>query len=346
MLELVRPDYVEVMDNFSSAGVFFFAVFCLNYLLVESVYVCMGFGLYINSRVEVEGWDLELLFQRFASGTAAESGDTTKPAQGIVAPLLCLALCCLVPAAGHAQDAAGGKTRQVAEPSAEAQAAIPSEALFPLAELEEILASRDFGGKRETWGIRFKSNENEGQPLPDWDMASWVEKIKLISAQILRVLVIIVIVVVVALGFAAHYLYRRRGALIALRKSRGYGVSSHEGEAPTELLARARAFYAEGLYRDAWAACFSATCAAWVGRGVNFPPDATEYECLALVRVSGASETVDFTDLVRTWIGFAYGGIAPQTGAFEKASAFCESLIGNYSAVLNKIKELTTENAE
>jgi hypothetical protein len=298
----------------------------------------MGFGLYINSRVEVEGWDLELLFQRFASGTVAESGDTTKPSQGIVAPILCLALCCLVPAAGYAQDAAGGETRQVVEPIVEVQAAPLSatgepmaEALFPLAELEEILASRDFGGKRETWGIRFKSNENEGQPIPDWDVASWVEKIKLISAQILRILVIIVIVV--ALGFAAHYLYRRRGALIALRKNRGYGVSAHAGEAPAMLLARARAFYAEGLYRDAWAVCFSATCAAWSGRGVNFPLDATEYECLALVRVSGASETVDFTDLVRTWIGFAYGGIAPQTGAFEKASAFCESLIGNYSVV-------------
>jgi hypothetical protein len=232
----------------------------------------------------------------------------------IVAPLLCLALCCLVPAAGHAQDT-----------PLPAQVAIPSEALFPLAELEEILASPDFGGKRETWGIRFKSKEDEGQAIPDWDVASWVEKIKLISAQILRVLVILVIVA--ALGFAVHYLYRHRGTLIALRKNRGYSVSAYEGEAPAMLLARARAFYAEGLYRDAWAACFSATCAAWVGRGVNFPPDATEYECLALVRVSGAAETVDFTDLVRTWIDFAYGGIAPQTGAFEKASAFCQSLI-------------------
>jgi hypothetical protein len=36
----------------------------LNYLLVESLYVCMGFGLYVNSRMEREGWDLQLLFQR------------------------------------------------------------------------------------------------------------------------------------------------------------------------------------------------------------------------------------------------------------------------------------------
>jgi hypothetical protein len=27
----------------------------------------MGFGLYLNSRVEVEGWDIELLFRDFAA---------------------------------------------------------------------------------------------------------------------------------------------------------------------------------------------------------------------------------------------------------------------------------------
>jgi hypothetical protein len=30
MLELIRPDYVGVMDNFSSANVFFFAAFCVG----------------------------------------------------------------------------------------------------------------------------------------------------------------------------------------------------------------------------------------------------------------------------------------------------------------------------
>ena len=53
-------------DSPETIEIFIFAAFCFNFILVESLYVCMGFGLYINSRVEVEGWDLQLLFQKFA----------------------------------------------------------------------------------------------------------------------------------------------------------------------------------------------------------------------------------------------------------------------------------------
>jgi len=56
-------------DNLETVEVFIFAAFCFNYILVGSLYVCMGFGLYINSRVEVEGWDLQLLFQKFAGSS-------------------------------------------------------------------------------------------------------------------------------------------------------------------------------------------------------------------------------------------------------------------------------------
>jgi len=54
------PETIEIL---------IFAAFCFNYILAGSLYVCMGFGLYINSRVEVEGWDLQLLFQKFAGSS-------------------------------------------------------------------------------------------------------------------------------------------------------------------------------------------------------------------------------------------------------------------------------------
>ncbi|MDR0399525.1 MAG: glucose-6-phosphate dehydrogenase assembly protein OpcA [Treponema sp.] len=51
---------------FAGKGLYCYAGWCVNTLVVESMYVCMGFGLYLNSRVEVEGWDIELLFRGFA----------------------------------------------------------------------------------------------------------------------------------------------------------------------------------------------------------------------------------------------------------------------------------------
>jgi hypothetical protein len=54
-------------DFFAGKGLYYYTGWCVNFLVVESIYVCMGFGLYLNSRVEVEGWDLELLFRKFAA---------------------------------------------------------------------------------------------------------------------------------------------------------------------------------------------------------------------------------------------------------------------------------------
>jgi hypothetical protein len=54
-------------DFFMWKGLYYYTGWCVNFLVVESVYVCMGFGLYLNSRVEVEGWDIELLFRNFAA---------------------------------------------------------------------------------------------------------------------------------------------------------------------------------------------------------------------------------------------------------------------------------------
>jgi len=66
-IQLFSPEvFSYIGDNQATVEVIAFITFCFNYILVESLYVCMGFGLYINSRVELEGWDLQLLFGKFA----------------------------------------------------------------------------------------------------------------------------------------------------------------------------------------------------------------------------------------------------------------------------------------
>jgi hypothetical protein len=57
----------SIGDFFMGKGLYYYTGWCVNFLVVESAYVCMGFGLYLNSRVEVEGWDLELLFRGLAA---------------------------------------------------------------------------------------------------------------------------------------------------------------------------------------------------------------------------------------------------------------------------------------
>ena len=67
ILEIFFPHIPWVMRiNSLNFLLFVYIAYCFNYILVGSLYVCMGFGIYINSRTTVEGWDIELLFRKFS----------------------------------------------------------------------------------------------------------------------------------------------------------------------------------------------------------------------------------------------------------------------------------------
>jgi hypothetical protein len=76
LIELIFPEFAYGFSNFfDEYEICFYVIYCLNFIITESLYVCMGFGLYINSRVEVEGWDIQLMFANFTkSGRAADKG--------------------------------------------------------------------------------------------------------------------------------------------------------------------------------------------------------------------------------------------------------------------------------
>jgi hypothetical protein len=184
--------------------------------------------------------------------------------------------------------------------------------------LEEVLLSPDFGGEKPGWGIRFKPRlRNDYEPaLPH---ISWMTGITRAFAWGLRFLLVSGIL---ALGVFLFLRFRKQSR----EKSPGLAQSFFSGgekESPELLLEKARVFHREGKIREAWACCFSAACTAFSQyQGLCFPPDATEYDCLAL-----AAGAPGFAALVTTWVGFAYGGKIPPEGAFSRALDFCCSLL-------------------
>jgi hypothetical protein len=355
MAELFRPDLLPAFwEHLADIEIFIFAAYCLNLILTESLTVCMGFGIYINSRVEVEGWDIEILFRRFAEGGAerpgpaleetpgkyAASGEKSRPVPGLL-PLLILWLApILFPLPGYADspEAAGMSGKVLSGSFEDLFEGKGGEASGEI--LEEILSSPDFGSEREGWGIRFKNRRESAEPQ-EYLSAPWMEAVKKVFAYALRFCVIL------ALGGAALFLILRR-----VKSRRGppllkNGISRNVfpslPEAPETLLSRAALFYGQGRCREAWALCLAGAVAAYGRyRGLPFPPEATEYECLALVRSApaeispadggpgeggGPAEDRGFTALVLYWVSLAYGGKAPGPGAFESSLAFCRSLL-------------------
>jgi hypothetical protein len=188
---------------------------------------------------------------------------------------------------------------------------------FPV--LEEILLSPDFGGEKQGWGIRFKP-QGQDNPEPDLIRIPWAAEITRAFAWGLRFLLVSGILV---LGGFLFFRFRRQswGKMPRAAPSR-FSLPGEEKASPESLLEKARLLYGEGKIREAWAYCFSGAAAAFAQyQGLFFPPDATEYDCLAL-----APAAPGFTALVSAWVNFAYGGKIPPEEAFARALDFCRSL--------------------
>jgi len=314
---LFFPTAVEYLREYNEiTEIIIFAAFCFNYILVETLYVCMGFGLYINSRVEVEGWDLELLFKKFARHKK-------------IVLLICLFVALPFFTYAESTSAFPDDFSVAYDPSAE-PAGRGSPPVKAIHDLREILASPDFGGEREGWAIRFKDRDYE--ELPDVDFGEGFEKIRSLFGFLLRLFVVLAI-----LGFAVFVCYwlirnRRqilRGKLFAQRSFRfAKGRQPEMSRESTELLfLKAENFFRNGNLREAWAACFSGCLGAYsLSCSIAFPADATEYDCLGLVREADSTEC-GFDEIVQNWILFAYGSRPPDKSAFEKALAHGRSLL-------------------
>jgi len=305
--ELIMEGFAASMwQSLKNTEVYFYAIYCFNYMLVEPVYVCMGFSLYINSRIKVEGWDIEIIFRDFAKKLKDKSKN--------VAVVVLFLLFFFLPL----------KTFADSEESFTAPDNVPLE------KLKAVFDSSDFGGEKDTWGIRLKK-PIEKMDFPDFD-PDIATRFGKIAALVLRFILIVVIAGLVV--FLLYYLRK-------LKWDRGGGADrpyikllhkTHE-ENPELLLEKALSFHEQGDTRLAWGYCTAAAILSWpFYRGVNFPPNATESDCASLVSstADGSScnteEAQIFGGLIKNWVYLAYAERFPPEGSFEEAVTFCKSL--------------------
>jgi hypothetical protein len=311
---LFHAEWESFGQIFNGKGLYFFTAWCVNHLVVESLYVCMGFGLYLNSRVEVEGWDLELLFRGFAG----------RRGRGAITALLLCSLALLRPAPGFGEGAEAGTGFEIALPP-ELGKDRPAE------DLERIIR-RDLGTEKKTWGIRLKQPGDSESLLDQFNLAPWVRVFQRAGALTLRAALILAFGALALAG--GIYAYRRRRAAGPSRREAPSAVPQDTPPAlaePGGLVEEAGRLYRRALPREAWALCYAAALEALSRyRNFRFPPGATEYRCLALVRGRREERQTarDFAKLIRHWVPLAYGGNPPPEGAFEESLAWVMSLCG------------------
>jgi hypothetical protein len=302
MADLFSIDVWPFSGDFSkNTEVFIFAAWCFNYMFVETLYVCMGFSLYINSRIDVEGWDIEIMFRNFAKRL-------NKKTSGVLAVIFLV--CLFVPVNAFTEDL-------VFEDSPEKN--------IPMEKLQEILASPDFGGETDSWGIKFKEKQDDRE----FNFNTTLEKLRFIFASALRIIIIICITVaaVLIIIFVRKLVYNKKPETEESKMTILHGIPLGN---PELILQKAMDFHAQKNLRMAWGYCTAAAILSWtVYRGLVFPPGATENECANLagsIPSCNSSDVHVFNKLINNWINFAYAGQLPPEGSFEEAAAFCKSM--------------------
>ena len=305
MSENFTGNSIFSLESYAIIEIFLFSAWCVNLVLVESIYVCMGFSLYINSRTETEGWDIEIMLRNIADKLKKSENSGGIVPRTKNPPLVILLLFFFItPTSSYAEDSAQ----------------------HPFETLNSILENPEFGSYEETWGIRFKNNEqNSNEPDIENNRIDYLQRI---FAYTLRIVLIGVIAGFIV--FLIIYLYK-------IKKKEAGKYENHKEKIinrnnltdPEFLLEKALNFHKHGEIRLAWGYCAAAAIQSWsLFTGHVFPANATEYDCINIIqktenKKADVTQTDSLEKIIKKWIYIAYAGEFPEDGDFEEAVNFC-----------------------
>jgi len=299
------------------------AVGCVGVLVIEPFFVAAGFGLYLSRRVHLEAWDLELGFKRMAARAVAAG-------RGVGGVLVLLLAVLAMPATLEAKQ----KSAPPLDLPARATPLPPgfadeTQTARLDAALREARNDASLGGTKTVQRWRMKDllkgrlDEEKAQPLFDWR-----QRVGELASRVVGMAAELLLwgVVLLALGYV---LWRYRDWLPWRREAaeeahvapplRHRGLAPEDVAAAPELLQRARAAWARGETREAFACLYRAGLREVSARRPRpLPPGTTEGELLRAARVLAHAPAAEHVRrLVQAWRAVAYAGARPDAAAFE-----------------------------
>ena len=311
--ETLAAELFDSFDRMTLAAQWIWTVLAFVAMtLVMPFHTMAGFSLYLNRRIELEAWDIEISFRNLAN---RKRQATT----GIAASLLA----CLV------------SGMLVFTPPADAALQHDRDSAARL--IEEILNGEDFGKEetRQVWKFgSCEAEEEEDESIPDWliDFFDWLEETFDWDGDLGGTAGIVKLLLI--LGFVAllvYLVYRYRGPLgFAGRLPRReeapevlFGLDVRPESLPSDVPAEVLAIWRNGQFRDALGLLYRAALSRLIDRHqVPFRASHTEAECASLVAEQGIeSLSRYFTRLTNVWRRLAYGHQVPEDATVEELCA-------------------------
>lgn len=271
-------------------GVIWTVAYALAAAASELAYITSCFGCYLNTRTELEGWDLEIAFKRLGARAARLF------APSAIAFFLVI----------------GG----LSAPTANAQDTHLTETPEQIA--ERITADPDFTIHKETKS-RWRWSERSEKSISPVDF-SWLNAL---------VYPIAILVILAAVGGLIWLLVRAAGtgrdlAALPREPTAVAGLDVRPESLPTDPLEIARIWWTEGKHREALSLLYRAALSWLIHQGgVEIEAGDTEGECTQRVAATPAAASLSsyFRQLTRAWLGLAYAQSPPSAETWDALCA-------------------------
>lgn len=276
--------------------------------LVAPFYVACGFSLYLNRRIKLEAWDIDIAFQRIVNKRRPQ------PQAQTTAALAILFACFLTLLPVHdtqAQDSATPPAQTLNRESAKVA-------------IEAVLAGDDFHQKDT---IRYPTLSNKDEKERESKL-KWLRELIDAVAAVLRLaswLELLLWAGVIALLIWVAFRYRHWLAAYlpqrvpeTARRARPvtlFGLDLSRESLPDDVSAQAVSLWQQGEQRPALALLYRACLIRLLDAGLEIEDGHTERECLRLAHdytrdYPAATEAIAYFDeLTQCWQRLAYGHI-------------------------------------
>ena len=311
--------------------------------LIEPFYVAAGFALYLNRRVLLEGWDVEVAMRRLAQ-RQREAKATGLRIAGLCIPLLMLGCFALQPALATAQSVDADAVVQ-AQSTVEVDADEPNQAMLKAdrsgsSGTRQSYKALDTQAQRTAQTVILdpvfgsRRTQERWRAIANWDPESkvrksssgWFGKLFVLLAEVFRVLAWVGLALLVVM--MAWLIAKRIGASPENRAALPapltlFGLAINPASLPADIPAAARAALAAGQMREALSLLYRGALSYLLHtRGVRIGRGATENDVLRIARAALPEITGRyFEQLLPIWIASAYSARLPSIAAVENLCA-------------------------
>ena len=300
--------------------VFEFLGFYLAQSALQPWFVAGGFGLYLDRRTRLEGWDIEIAFRRVAGA---------RPRGSALAAAAAVFLCALTPGIGDAaQKAFSDEDKSDAVPKFHQDIGAYA-AFFDIDHLREtrtaartVYAGPEFNEKQSQGAWRRREPREVRESAEPALQSEYIARILQIALWAGLGVLVLALLVYGVRNLRARPKIAREQPIEALTLAGGEVVTRES--VPEDIAAAVLALWQRGESRAALALFYRSTVFRLAERfDISVRAGATEGDCLRLARAAAPAPLYTvFADVVRAWQGIAYARRAPDAA---RVAVLCDA---------------------